>query len=65
MTLYLTQNNGRTIECKTWQDVRSNLTVYVSPGEFAQAQSMMRAGCGEWNFVYGFSVDNVSKEIRR
>ena len=63
--LYLTQSNGRTIECETWEDVRNNLTIYVSTGEFVQAQSMMRAGCDEWNFVYGFLVDNVSKEIRR
>ena len=60
--LYLTQSNGRTIECETCEDVRNNLTMHVSTGEFVQAQSMMRAGCDQWNFVYGFSVDHVSKE---
>jgi len=59
--LYLTQNNGRTVECKGWEDVKSNLTVYVSPNEFLQAQSMMRAGCDQWYFVYGFCVDSVNK----
>jgi len=59
--IYLTQNNGRTVECNGWEEVKSNLTVFVSPNEFLQAQSMMRAGCDTWNFVYGFCVDQVSK----
>jgi len=59
--LYLTQYNGRTVECKGWEDVKSNLTVYVSPNKFLQAQSMMRAGCDQWYFVYGFCVDSVYK----
>jgi len=60
--LYLTQNNGRTVECKSWEDVKNNLTVYVSPNEFLQAQSMMRAGLDQWRFVYGFCVDRVYKK---
>ena len=58
--LYLTQNNGRTIECNGWDDVKKNLSVYVSPNELLQAQSMIKAGCDQWNFVYGFCVDTLT-----
>ena len=58
--LYLTQNNGRTIECNGWDDVKKNLSVYVSPNELLQAQSMIKAGCDQWNFVHGFCVDTLT-----
>jgi len=67
---YLLQHNGKKIPCKTWQEIRSNLTGYVSPKEFARAQATMTdAASGVWCFVlnkhiedYGFRVDRLYKE---
>ena len=60
---YLLQYNGKKIPCKTWQEIRSNLTGYVSPKEFARAQATMTdAASGVWCFVYGFHVDRLYKE---
>ena len=67
---YLLQHNGNKIPCKTWKDIRENLTGYVSPKEFARAQATMTdAASGVWCFVlnkhiedYGFRVDRLYKE---
>ena len=67
---YLLQHNGKKIPCKTWKDIRENLTGYVSPKEFARAQDTLSdAASGVWCFVlnkhiedYGFHVDRLYKE---
>ena len=61
MAYVVSQNSGNVIQCKDWSDVLSNLTVYASPSDKVQAKSMLDAGCDSWNFVYGFSVDLVTK----
>jgi len=63
---YLLQHNGNKIPCKTWKDIRENLTGYVSPKEFASAQDTMSdASSGVWCFVYGFHVDRLYKEYHK
>ena len=57
--MLLHTHTHKIIECNDWDDVKKNLSVYVTENDFLQAQSMINAGCDQWNFVYGFCFDTV------
>ena len=58
--MLLHTHTHKIIECNDWDDVKKNLSVYVTNENFLQAQSMINEGLDHWHFVYGFCVDTLT-----